>query len=593
MLKEKFDLSLLTEASPEILAWAVPGGRLFGWLCRSILIPAGWAALSNRKGQDPVLVGPGKPYEDQDTDDVLFVRSGPVRCSIDATDLRSADGHAFIGSLEICVRVVEDPAELGAFRRTFMGRSEIVRRMDLQRHLQWELHKVLSDLAAAHTADDLLRRIDSSEIRKAVDARLGGLMLAGGLTIDGPVTAHFDSPAYREFRRRQAELESRKHHVAARARIQQALAQAQKERLSHIVGLLEQLEKAAESRTDLSVADLLRTFSESERAEMYAALWHVSKPARRTRYVAAVSGQELLLFSPDDLQKPTRRIALPEHLGPLRSVSVDERSLEAQLIMVGARLGMYLVDSASGEVVDSLSAAELDAGLEIRGGVNASAMSDYRVYATHSELGLLSWTRGMFNPPVEKLLPEVTAGAETVRCARFADGRLWFAVDEEIWSQPEDGTAACKPTLYPGARERVSALTTAAGVLYAGTVYGRILAWDIDDPDSARVIRGGSGNPVESLAVLDNGAVDHLLIADRGSALQALVLEDSYTRRYESGSMPVRRAAVADDLFVAMNDNRDRVIAWNPRDPARPAATVIVPHLTGDTIQDLCVIPLA
>src|SRR5690606_19561486 len=143
-----------------------------------------------------------------------------------------------------------------------------------------------------------------------------------------------------------------------------------------------------------------------------------------------------------------------ETLGPLRSIGVDERSLEAQLLMVGARLGVHLVDCASGEVVDSLSAAELDTGLEIRGGVNAAAMSDYRVYATHSELGLLAWSRGMFGAPVEKMLPEVTAGADTVRCARFAEGQLWFSVDEEVWAQPEDGTSSCKPTLYAGARER-------------------------------------------------------------------------------------------------------------------------------------------
>lgn len=592
MIKEKFELSLLSEASPEILAWIVPGGRLFSWMCRSILIPAGWAALGFRKGQDPLLVGSGKPYEDNDTQDLMFVRSGPVRCTVDAADLRSSDSYTFTGSIEVAVRVIEDPAELGAFRRTLVGSSEIVRRTDLQRHLQWELHKVLVEIASRHTADELLGTVDSAEVHKQVETRLGGLFLAGGLSLDGPIGLHFDSPAYRDFRRQQANLESRNRHVAARTRIQEALAQAQRERLSHITDLLEHLEKAAEKRGDLSVADLLRTFSESERAEMYAALWHLSQPARKAGQIAAVSGQELLLFSPDDLTRPGQRISLPDSLGPLRSVSVDDLSLEARLVMVGARLGVHLVDYAAGEVVDSLSASELDVGLDLRGGVNAAAMGEHRVYATHSELGLLAWPRGMFSPPVEKMLPEVTAGADTVRCARFAEGYLWFSVDEEIWAQPDDGSSA-KPTLYPGARERVSALTVAGGVLYAGTVCGQVLAWDVGDPDTARPVRGASGNPVESLAVLDNGAVDHLLIADRENALQAMVVEDSYTRRYESGNVPVRRAAVADDLFVAMNDNRDRLFAWRPNDPAKPVSVLIVPHLTGNTIQDLCVIPQA
>jgi hypothetical protein len=591
MIKDKFELSLLTEASPDILAWVVPAGRLFSWISRSIVVPAGWTALGTRKGQDPLLVGSGSLYDDNDTQDLLFIRSGPVRCVVDAADLRSADGYSFNGTIEIAVQVIEDPVELGAFRRTIIGSSEIFRRMDLQRHLQWELHKALADIAANHKAEDLLGRIDSVGVRKVVDARLGGMFLAGGLAIQGPVTAHFDSMAYREFRRQQANLESRNRHVAARTRIQEALAQAQKQRLSHIVGILEQLERAAESRTDLSVADLLRTFNDSERAEMYAALWHLAAPSRKTQQIAVVSGQDILLFAPDDLDRPARQLTLPHTLGPLRSITVDERSLEAQLLMVGARLGVFLVDIVTGEVADCLSASELDTSTELRGGVNAAAMSDQRVYATHSELGLLAWPRGMFGGPVEKLLPEVTAVADTVRCARFAEGQLWFSVDEEVWAQPEEG--GTKPTLYPGARERVSAITFCGGVLYAGTECGQVLAWDVGDPESVRVVRGPSGNPVESLAVLDNGAVDHLLIADRGNALQAMAVEDNYIRRYESGSVPVRRAAVAEDIFVAMNDNRDRLIAWNPRDAARPSAVLIVPHLTGNTIQDLCIIPQA
>lgn len=593
MIKEKFELSLLTEASPEILAWVVPGGRLFSWMCRSILIPAGWAALGRRIGQDPLLVGAGKSYEDDNTEDVLFIRSGPVRCSVEAADLRSADGYTCNGSIEVGVRVMEDSSELSAFRRTVVGSSEIVRRMDLQRHLQWELHKVLAGLAGRHNAEELLGRVDAAEVRRVLEEHLGGIALSSGLSLDGPAVVHFDSPAYREYRRQQATLESRNRHVAARTRIQQALAQAQKERLSHITEILQHLQAATESRTDLSVVDLLRTFGESERAEMYAALWHLAQPSRKTRHVAAVSGQDVLLFTPDDLKADPRRLSLPDELGPLRSVNVDARSLDAQLLMVGARLGVHLVDWNSGAVVDSLSAAELDSGIDILGGVNAVAMSDYRIYATHSELGLLGWPRGMFAAPVEKMLPEVTSGADTVRGARFVEGQLWFSVDEEVWCQPEEGLSACKPTLYAGARERISALTLSGGLLYAGTVCGQVLVWEIGEPDSARVIRGASGNPVESLAVLDNGAVDHLLIADRGNALQALVVEDSYIRRYESGSTPVRRAAVAEDVLVAMNDNRDRLIAWDPRDPSNPAAMVIVPHLTGSTIQDLCIVPQA
>jgi hypothetical protein len=593
MTKDKFELSLLAEASPDVLAWLVPGARLFSWVCRSILVPAGWTALGTRQGRDPMLVRSGGRYEDEDTQDMLFIRGTPAQCTVEAADLRSADGFICSGTLELSIRMIEEPSELAAFRRTILGSSEVLRRSDLQRLLQSEMRGVLSDLAAKHSAEELLGRLDVRDTRQLVEARLGAICLAGGIAMDGPVTIVFDSPAYREHRRHQAVVESRSRHIATRVKIQEALAAAQKERLGHLTDMLQQLQKAADERKDLSVSDLLRTFSEGERAEMYGALWHLCPAARKAGQVAVVSGQEVLLFQPADLTHPARRLAMPETLGPLRSVSMDERSLDAGLMMVGARLGVHLVDLRTGGVLDSLSATQVDSDVEVRGGVNAAAMSDDHVYATHSECGLLRWPRRVFNPPAERWFPELTTGADTVRCARCVEGYLWFSADEKVWAWPLTGEAGCRPTMYAGSSARVSALAVAGGVVYAASVNGQILAWEVGQPDSARSVRGATGHPVESIDTLNAGAVDHLVVADRSTALQATVVEDNYVRRYEAGSMGVRRASVADDLFVAMNDNRDRLLAWDPRNPGEPAATVIVPHITGATIQDVCVIPQA
>ncbi len=593
MIKEKFELGLLSDASPDVLAWLVPAGRLFSWMHRSILVPVGWTLMGTRGGQDPLLVGAGGRYDDEDTQELLFVRNRPIACSVEAVDLQSSDGYVCNGRIDFNLRVIEEPAEIAAFRRTIMGSIEVLRRSDLQRKLQWELRRAIADLAAGHAVSELLGRLDPREVRKLIEERLGGICLSGGLNIVEPLGVLFDSPAYREHCRQQEQLDSRKRQVAVRTQIQQALASAQRERLGHLSDVLEHLQKVAEDHKDVSIADLLRNFSSAERAEMYSALWQLSPPKRRAWQIAAVSGQDVLLFEPANLQQPVRRLTMPGVLGPLRSASVDERSLDAGLLMVGARLGVHLLDLHTGEVLDSLFVTELDPIREIRGGVNACAMSADRVFATHSELGLLSWRRRMFNPPVERLFPEITIGAEAVRCVRLAEGRLWLAVNDDIWAQPQDGEAVGKPTAYTGSRVNITALCASGSTLYAGNEEGQLLSWDIGDPDEARVLRGPTGNPVESIDVLEAGAVDHLIVADRGNALQAIVVEDGYVRRYESGALSVRRASVADDLFVAMNDSRDRLIAWDPREPAEPAAVVVVPHFTGSSIQDLCVIPQA
>jgi hypothetical protein len=592
MVKERFELSRLRECSPEILAWTVPATRLFSWVCRAIDIPPGWLALGARRGRDPVLVKPGGRYDDDGTEELLFIRAEAARFAVEADGLCSADGHACSGTLELGLQLIHEPAEIAAFRRTIMRAAEITRRADLQRQARSAMVQALSELASAHPARQLTGPLDAGRIRECVEQHLGGFCLAAGLTLEGPVTASFDSPAWREAQREQAAAEHRDRHLATRARIQQAVARAQSERLGHLGNLLEQLRRAADSRADLSVRELLRAFAEPERAEMYAALWQLVPPARRTARVAVVSGQEVLLFEPAGLHRPSARIVLPASLGPLRSVSVDPQSLEAGLLMVGARLGVHLVHWESGELIDSLSGADLDSADLARGGVNAAAMSDRNVYATHSELGLLVWPRGMFSGPVERLLPEITAGAQTIRCALVGEGRFWFAVDENVWAAAEP-PGESPPVRYAGSRFGISALAISGGTVYAGNSAGQILSWPVGDPDFARVVRGPSHTPVESIQVLDNGAVEQLLIADRGTVLQAMVVDDSYVRRYESRSTPIRRAAAADDLFVGMNDNRDRLVAWDPARPSAPLATVIVPHLTGETVQDLCVVPAA
>jgi hypothetical protein len=95
---------------------------------------------------------------------------------------------------------------------------------------------------------------------------------------------------------------------------------------------------------------------------------------------------------------------------------------------------------------------------------------------------------------------------------------------------------------------------------------------------------------VESIDVLEQSGIERLVVADRSRELTVMVLGEHYERPYASGGPPVRRAVAADDCFAAMNDARDRLIVWDPRQPAAPLAMIIIPHLTGEPIQDLALI---
>jgi len=563
MLKPEFSVNSLTR-SADAVARIVPADRLFTLRSRAFVVPAGWAALATRRRQDPLLVRAGEQCQAADTLEVLFARTGPIECAAKESALRSADGYECCGSIRVSVRILPEPAELAAFRKTVVGRSESVSVPDLQRCLHWQISQVLAGLASGHSAAELVKPLEESMVRSMVNEKLGPACLAGGLAIEGPAAVQFDSPGYREHCRQRARVDRRQERLAARVQIQRALAAAQRERLTHLVEMLERVREASASQANAGMAELLRAFSAAERRRLYDALWHLCPGEGTTRFAAAVSG-------------------------PLRSVRVDPRSREAGVLLVGAAAGVHLVDIDTGNLEQSLPAGAAKAE-KLRGGVNAAAMSDDRVFATHSELGLMAWRRDAGSgEPADRLYPHLTAGASTVRCVQVAEGRVWFAVDETLWSLPLADGDSPGPVRYAAGRATISALRVAEGAAYAGSVDGQIIAWDAGDPDSARIVRGGGG-PVESIDLVQAGGLEHLIVADRSSALLAMVLGDNHACRYESPSHHLRRAAAAEDVFVAMNDPRDRLITWDPREPDHPTATVIIPHLTGDCVQDICLV---
>lgn len=591
-MNPRFDIETLSWRAGEV-ARMVPAGQLFGWLARTLPVPAGWAAWVLRAGLDPLLVMAGQALTrkaKEPLEHVLFVRTTPLECPLEQADVQSADGYACHGSIKVPLRVVLDHAELAAMRRTLLGAVDYLAMAGLQRYLQWPLRQVLVDLAAKHTAEELLKPADPAEVQKLIDEKLGPLCLAAGLKADGPAQVQFDSPAFRERAREQADVDRQRQHVAARTQIQEALASAQRQRLSHLAALLERMRELSGRFETASMRELLARFDESERGEMYAALWRLAA-GQRARYAAVVSGQELLLFAPDGWERPARRIRLPDTLGALRSVSSDARSREAGVVLVGAAAGVYVVALETGRVLQTL-AGDLGEPDLLRGGFNAAAMGDERIFATHSELGLLAWPRHDGDSPTP-LCADVTRKAQAIRAARVAGDALWFTADQTVWRVDlgrhivvADRSA---PVAYRGSEAPLTALAVADDAVYAGNASGQVLAWATGEPDGFRVIREAVGNPVESVQVLETAGIRQLVLADRSQGITVLVVGDHYARRYES-SLRIRRASAAHDLFLGMNENRDRLLAWRPGQPAEPAASVIIPHLTGSSIQDICLI---
>lgn len=586
----RLDIEACTR-DPELVAFIAAADEVFTWLNRSFIVPVGWTALALGGERDPILLPSGSRCEaTAGVGAFLLVRESPVECTADEPRLRSSDGHDCRGTVHLLLRAIPELTELAALRRTVLGSNTQLRSTDLGRQVDWPLRQALVQLAGRHTAEQLLGTLDTTTVRRVIDEHLGGFCLAGGMTVEGPVQVAFESPGFVEHQRAEAHLRRHQARHEARAAIQAALSAARRDELSQMVGLLEKLRDANAAHSEQGLRDLLKTFGESQRGQMYEALWHLAPGSAQTAFIAVVSELQVLLFDPREPARPARLIPLPDVLGPLRSIRADSECLRRRLMLIGAATGVHQVAIDTGCLQRSLR-AEIPQSTSVKGGVNAASMGDGWVYATHSELGLLAWDLSAADSLAEQWYPDITSPADTVRGATAADGSLWFTTDETVWSIPLADGPHGRPQAYRAGDQTLSALTVEAGMVFAGTVQGEILAWDIGEPDHPRVLRGKTGEPVGSVDVIEAGGVDRLIVADRTTALTALVVGDVYTCRYEAGTQTIRRAAAAEDVLAAMHDARDRLLVWSPNEPRRPRATIIIPHLTGGRIQDLCLIP--
>jgi hypothetical protein len=408
-----------------------------------------------------------------------------------------------------------------------------------------------------------------------------------------------DSKSFRQFKQQQKALERRKDRRSARAQLQQAARDAQDAHAAHLVELLQRLKTLDEESPHAGMDDLLRTFDEAQRGELYQALWAAPEAARSTNSIVVACGEELLFFDPDFLERPARSVDLSGPAGGLRSVSRVSDAQGRGLLIVGAACGIHTLDPTSGlakrtYVVPSEGESQL-AGMH--GGFNAAALAGEYLFATHSEIGLCRWH---IDRPEEYMLlvPDLTQGARAVRHAQFAVGAVWLSVDCDAFALPpaiamssgEDSEGKEEIAAYSGSRTVITALALTEEHVFAGNAGGEVLRWETDQRTDPTVIYRGNQRPVEGITLLPAFGVDRLFFTDTSTSLHAQVIGDAFTCRYQAGGQTIRRAEVAPDLVVATNETRDRLFCWPTASPSSAPSVVMVSQITGRSIQDFCLL---
>ncbi len=596
MLTAKFDPRSFFQRK-ENVALHVPASDVFGLLQRSLDLPAQWAALVGRSTGDHSLVPTGGVVENDEVEDVLFVRSSPIDIVLTLDNITSKDGFQWSATVQLRVSPIAERSELQSFLQTIVGSRRVIDVDGLKTYLEPAIRGEVRKFVARNGAGALGSAEGVEEASQVLSAALESSCFSAGLMLGAKPTAQFESASYRELRqlKERATVRRAEHEVASR--LDEALQKARTEHLDQLAGLLNRLRTMATESPDVELPELLRTFSEHQRGELYEALFAMESPGVRTRWIVVAAGDELIFFDGQKPESPVRRYRVGGSAGPARSVQFDcEKRQVAQaeacgseVLWVGAANGIYRWPVEC-ETPDRVFLA--DPSNVVRGGFNRVAVANGFVAASHSELGIWEWDLqgdGTGRPRLELL----SRGAKAIREMVHHNDCFYCSVDSRIvcWIAGGDGDA---PTsTLEGSDSLISAIEVTFDGVYAGNSDGDVLFWPAGRTDRPERLHRGMNRAAESVRLIQTHGVRRLVFADTSHRVHARVLGDGFSCQYEAGGQTLRRVEVASDLLVATNELRDRLICWKPGNPGKPTAVIAVGSLTGRSIQDVCLVPLA
>ncbi|MHC4065454.1 MAG: hypothetical protein ACYSUI_13295, partial [Planctomycetota bacterium] len=472
MAGDRFDVEDFF-ASPLAVAAVAAADDVFGFLSRKISLPRGVAALVTREQGDHRFCAAGGELSGEGVVEILFIRTTPTDLSWIEERLFSADKFQAQATVTLRLSPVAERGELLSFRKQILGSDRTANRGTLVRHLRSEAREALSRATQEREMEALVDGEDRQAVADAVVEALAGPCFAAGVQLEGPPEVTFESPTYRQVRVTEEQAAKRRHEHAARRQLELAIETAQRDHLQHLEQLLDKLRNQAESSPDVELTELVRIFSESQRGEIYEALFATSTQTRATQWIVVAAGTELLFYDPVSGDGPLRTVALGGEVGPVRSVRFARDTKGALKLLAGAARGVYEVGIQADAVPLAYSIGK---SLEVRGGVNSVTLAGNSMLASHSEIGLLRWNCGEPSEPV-KLLENLTRDARAVRNVCFHEGRIYCSVDHTVLAMEADQPSESNVRLYAGSDSLITAVCPAGDGVYAGNADGQILYW--------------------------------------------------------------------------------------------------------------------
>ncbi len=601
-----------------------------GLLSKRLHVPEGTLALVKDDAGEARVLEAGA--ETGDVVSGLLVRD---RLSFELTVEagRSEDGHPFTVGLGLELKTRRSAIDLGQLEQELLVDGRATRGAVVEYFLPF-VRDAVRFFVSERQADALVARDQRSDLDTHLQQQLNKPLFETGLELIDVLHPTFSSPSFEERRtaaaeasaraealERERELQQLKRQLdmdallgeievrdeADRARRERRLARFEelrarmgdddrkalimmldddKQRATLIRELIAQ-DMSPEQRAKLELSDM-EARVEERLGELQQKLAHLTGAGLAaggadpiTRRVLAVVGKRVLAFDPKTNLHPEvpKEVYDTEEggLGYLRSVR-SERIDGEDWLLVGAQRGAYRIN---GQVRHEYRFPDDPQG---KGGVNAVAYFDGRVYATHSEVGLVEWS--LDGSGARRLCEEELRGAGSVRGAVVVGGRLFFSAGAEVLAV-DLATGNERPVRYRGADDSITAFTVTEDEVVAGSRGGKTYRWHHDDPGSPEAMGVLKQNPIFMLRHARIAGQRYYVIGSKDFTVTAAEPRKDLFREYQARE-EVRWVDAAGDFVFGVSRSGYKLFCWEVLRQIEPKLTIRV----SDKVQDLFVVEM-
>lgn len=618
--------------SKDQIALKVAYDRLPGLLRKKLDVPQDACALVRRANKSTRVVAAGEG--ESDFVDGVLVKKGTVTVELAMDKLLAEDGPDVSASVRVDLAPRATEVDLAQLEKELLGSREVLERKDVEAYFAPFVKEAVRLFCTKRKAEALVLEDQRTALEAHLKQELGKPCFESGLDLVQVVHPSFKSAAVE-----QAKLKDSEAKLAAEALVKQKAlddlkAQLDKDALLKDLAARDELDakrkdlrlkryediKGKVGEDDLKAlvmmldddeqrAALIRELIEKDMTPEQKGALKLSEMEQKlegrlkelqlklasftgeglatddqdpvTRRVLAVIGKRVLAFDPSTNLHPEvpKEVYDTEDgkLGYLRSVR-GQKLATADAIVAGAQRGVYRIEN------DKRTEYVFPTEPEGKGGANAVAYFDGRLFATHSELGLVEWPlegggKGRF------LCKEETVGQSSTRGALLGpDGRLYFSTGNDVYAL-DVATGADRPVKFKGSDDSITSFCLVQKQLVAGNKNGRIYCWDLDDPGSPREFPVKKSNPIYMIRPARIAGQQFYVIGSKDYTVTAAAPDKDVYREYHARE-EVRWVDAAADFVTGVSRSGYKVFCWETRKQSEPTLTIRV----SDKVQDLFVV---